>query len=377
MAGLAFSVLSTGIFLYPLISGLVKPSPSAATMVTISVGSTGLKDNEEGMSGNIPNIAVYAEDGTQIGRAYGSNKKTWAAGTTNTVQINPDPGQQGKQATYVSVQTGGNDALCISAVTVAWPDDNNPKGWLGDMGYECATAAGPFFALSVTQTGDDPEFQSRCVPSQGFGLHIVDFGRTDGAFTPDGGNTTNPVADQWNDNMDLLCKAPARMNFYTDFARDDFPVVYQPPLQYNVDGTDKDPSKVLNGGCNDDPELVVSPCKTSRKSKRIAQVTQPRRGLNRSTTLASSLVHSTSKAHSAEDLCSHPASLGPSFVSHYEGKFCDMATRIVWPLCSGIISSGCFDTDSNTLIVDHEGLNSTHIDLLNPIGGNYTHVVYW
>lgn len=93
--------------------------------------------------------------------------------------------------------------------------------------------------------------------------------------------------------------------------------------------------------------------------------------------MANNLVHSSSRAHSAEDLCNHPASLGPSFVSHYEGKFCDMATRIVWPLCSDTISSGCFDSDSNTLVVDHKGLNSTHIDLLNPIGGNYTHVVYW
>jgi len=260
----------------------------------------------------------------------------------------PDPGQQGKQATYISVQPAAMMHYAFLP-SCGLARQRHSKGWLGDMGYECATATGPFFSLSVTQTGDDPEYQSRCewidgdatngIPSQGFGIHIVDFGRTSGAFTTDGANTTNPIADQWNDSLDLLCKAPARMNFYQDFEHDDFPLVYQPPLQYNVDGTHKDLSKVLNGGCDDDPELVVSPCKTSRKSKRIAQVTQPRRGLNRSTTLASSLVHSTSKAHSAEDLCSHPASLSPSFVSHYEGKFCDMATRIVWPLCSDTICS--------------------------------------
>jgi len=72
-------------------------------------------------------FAVYGEDGTEIGRAYGSNKHTWVAGSTNFVNINPNKGMDGVQATYVSVGTGGNDAICISAVSVAWPDGSTPK----------------------------------------------------------------------------------------------------------------------------------------------------------------------------------------------------------------------------------------------------------
>jgi hypothetical protein len=144
MAGMAFSVLTTGIFLYPLISGLTKTNPAKATVVAITIGSTGIQGSSAGIDGNIPNIAVYAEDGTEIGRAYGSNKKTWAAGTTNFVSINPNKGMDGRQATYVSVGTGGNDAICISAVSVAWPDNSSPKVWLGDMGANCSTADEPF-----------------------------------------------------------------------------------------------------------------------------------------------------------------------------------------------------------------------------------------
>ena len=130
MAGLAFSVLTTGIFLYPLISGLIKPNTAEATIVAITVGSTGIKDNSLGMEGNIPNVAVYAEDGTEIGRAYGSNNQIWDAGSTKFVTINPNAGMHGRQATYLSVATGGKNAICISAVSVAWPDSTTPKaGW--------------------------------------------------------------------------------------------------------------------------------------------------------------------------------------------------------------------------------------------------------
>lgn len=252
----------------------------------------------------------------------------------------------GKQATYVSVAYGGNDAICISAVSVAWPDNSTPKVWLGDMGQNCSTASGPFWANSVTQTGSDPQFQSKCIwidgdktdgiTTEGFSLHIVDFGRTDGATTTDGAPTTNPVAEQWNDNNDLLCKASGRMNFYDLFLSDDYPLVYQPPLQYNTDGTDKDPNAVLHGGCDDNPELLNSPCAANlplnqrpQKSKRNTQVTQRPRALKRSSPMANTVIHSNSTTHSAEELCNHPGSISPSFVSHYEGKFCDMATRIV------------------------------------------------
>lgn len=69
MAGMAFSVVTTGIFLYPLIAGLTKPNPAKATVVALTLGSTGVQHDNGNMGGNIPTIAVYAEDGTEIGRS--------------------------------------------------------------------------------------------------------------------------------------------------------------------------------------------------------------------------------------------------------------------------------------------------------------------
>jgi hypothetical protein len=178
----------------------------------------------------------------------------------------------GKQATYVSVAAGGNKPLCISALSVAWPDGSDSKVWLGDIGYNCsAEPNGPSWANSVTQTGSDPQFQSKCIwidaalkygiLSQGFGLHIVDFGRTDGAVDNNGAPTSNPVAQQWNENNALLCNAPGRMNFSSFFEADTYPLVYQPPLQYTTNGTDKDPHAVMHGACDVDPEDLQSDCR--------------------------------------------------------------------------------------------------------------------
>jgi hypothetical protein len=396
MAGLAFSVITTGIFLYPVIEGLIKPNPDKSTLVAITLGSTGVQGDNGQMGGSIPTVAVYAEDGTEIGRSYGSGKKAWSAGSIKYVQVNPNKGMDGRQATYVSVATGGNDAICISAISVAWPDGSTPKVWLGDMGQKCATADGPFWANSVTQTGSDPEFQSKCIwidgdgtdgiTTQGFGLHIVDFGRTDGATTSNGAPTTNPVADQWNNDNDLLCKAPGRMNFSSFFEADTYPLVYQPPLQYNTDGTDKDPNIVLYGACDPDPEFLQSECvdnlphenpesdgPASKRSTLIPKLSK------RSTRMSKTLVHSNSLAHSAEELCSHPASISPSFVSYREGKFCDMVTRNVWPLCSRRIKSGCYDAKSNRLVPDDRSLNNS--TLLNHVAPNGTmiweRIVHW
>ena len=61
------------------------------------------------------------------------------------------------------------------------------------------------------------------------------------------------------------------------------------------------------------------------------------------------LVKSRIPTQSATYLCEHPTSHGPDFVSHAEGKFCDMDTREVWPICATEDESDCFDTESNAL----------------------------
>lgn len=61
------------------------------------------------------------------------------------------------------------------------------------------------------------------------------------------------------------------------------------------------------------------------------------------------IIASYDAQHNSTALCSDPWSRGPSFVSFYEGAYCDMKTRNVWPLCSDEFKEDCYDWDSHIL----------------------------
>ena len=62
------------------------------------------------------------------------------------------------------------------------------------------------------------------------------------------------------------------------------------------------------------------------------------------------LVVSSLPAHSADELCRHPRSRGPHFVSLAERTHCNMDTREVLPLCTGGLTAGCFDLEAETAV---------------------------
>jgi hypothetical protein len=380
MAGMAFSVLSTGFFLYPVIKDLLPSNTAGDTLVKITVGSTGIQGEPDYMGGSIPYISLFTEDGELLGRASGNGKKTWAYGTTNPVYVKPNNGMAGKQATYVAVGAGGSDAICISAISVSWPDGSNPKVWLGDLAANCSDIMAtntPFWANSVTQTGDNPQYQSKCVyidgivngdvTAEAIGLHITDFGRTDGAFDGNGGLTTNPVAEQWNDNRDLLCGATPRMYIYDSFGSNEYPDIYQPPLSYNPNGTDVDPDQVLHGS------IYMGPTRAKDKFRR-----RVRRRPTFSKRMESTIVHSANPFHSAKETCNSQTSISPDFVSYTEGLFCDMSTRTLWLLCSAQITTDCFDAHLNKLVFDRVELHKRDLeDTVSESNKIYEQIVHW
>lgn len=83
------------------------------------------------------------------------------------------------------------------------------------------------------------------------------------------------------------------------------------------------------------------------------------------------LVVSSLPAHSADELCRHPTSRGPSFVSLTEGTHCNMETREVLPLCADGLMTGCFDLETET------GVDRT--SSFGRRGGslNSSRVIYW
>lgn len=57
------------------------------------------------------------------------------------------------------------------------------------------------------------------------------------------------------------------------------------------------------------------------------------------------LVVSEIEGQSAEELCRHPKSRGPDFISRVEMVFCDMTTKTTHPLCEGSVQTDCFALD--------------------------------
>lgn len=78
------------------------------------------------------------------------------------------------------------------------------------------------------------------------------------------------------------------------------------------------------------------------------------------------LVVSNHSHHNATEVCTHPNSLGPDFVSLHEGVFCDMMTRTTLPLCSKAITKDCYDLD-NHMQVGRRGISRR----------SYTEVITW
>ncbi|POS72462.1 hypothetical protein DHEL01_v209142 [Diaporthe helianthi] len=92
----------------------------------------------------------------------------------------------------------------------------------------------------------------------------------------------------------------------------------------------------------------------------------------RNDTLDRRLIVSASDAHSAEELCRHPMSRGPNFVSITERAHCDMQTREVLPLCGDGLTTGCFDLEAAAAAVRTWTSGGGEGD-----ASNSTRIIYW
>lgn len=272
--------------------------------------------------------------GRDIGEKRGS-KSNIADGGYKDIRVTASSEQQGRQAQYISVSKGGNDALCISYIAVTWPDGQQ-KAWYGDVGYTC----GAFWYNSQTIIGDN-NYQPKCVwidgdksngiTTQGMGIHITDF------------VATEERAQAYKDHPETMCKSKPRFWLYDDLTSDMYLPFFDPPLEYDTNNVDKDRSKVLVEGSSTGP---LPPRKRSHKARSTVHKRHHFPG---------KLVTSSKPAHSARELCESDHSLGPDFVSLPEGLFCDMSEKELWPLCDEAHTTGCFDVARNEMVAGSLG----------------------
>jgi len=126
--------------LYEFIKGLVPSPPKGVTNVGVAVGQTAdnpEKDDPYNLAGNIPAISVYSVAGNLVASSKGDKKKTWKAGSKNSVSMENNAGQDSVGSEYISVVATGTNAICISAVGLKNPNDEVSYGWFSDVGVSC------------------------------------------------------------------------------------------------------------------------------------------------------------------------------------------------------------------------------------------------
>jgi len=333
MANVAFNVIGLlfgAIAMAPMLESMLPSKSDRETTIRIGVGTSIHGSDTTG--GNVPGIRLFDVMGRDIGEARGS-KSVIADGGFKDIVVTADSDKQGRQAQYISVSKGGNDALCISYISATWPDGQQ-KAWYGDVGYQC----GGFWYNSQTIIGDD-NYQPKCVwidgdksngiTTQGLGVHITDF------------TATKERAQAYADDQDTMCKSKPRFHLYDNLKSDYFLPYFNPPLQYDANLVDKDRSKVMVDG--------ASTGKLPPKNKKRSPA-QKRSLISKRHTFPGKLVTSANHAHSAKELCQSGNSLGPDFVSIPENLFCDMSEKELWPLCCKDKRTGCFDMVSKTMI---------------------------
>lgn len=310
----------------------------------------------ESTSGNIPGIAAWDVDGGFIGKVMGVYNYVIDNGKYHDLEIKGPK----KSADYVSVSAFGNDGLCVAAVGVTSPTGYQ-AGWFGDVGMKCGA---PWYPSSLVIPGTSPDARPACVwidqngsnghLNHGITIHLPDF-------------SGEGLAKEYNNNTDAMCKSLPRFSMWTSRSPHMTLPVYNPPLEYNADGSDKDMKLILDPQMMDsqttapqdpsgkatgvaagasalEPGPVVVPPPTRRRARR--QLFQP---------LADELVISDIASHSAKEVCESESSAGPDFVSTVEGLFCDMSEKVLWPLCSESLTASCFDLDARGMRSgDHE-----------------------
>lgn len=272
-----------------------------------------------------------------------------------------------RSANYLSVDAFGKDGLCVAAVAVTSPTGYQ-AGWLGDVGMKCGA---PWYPSNLVVPGSDPEARPACVwidqgstnyPHTAFTVHLPSFtGAGDG------------LATQYNNNPESMCKALPRFSMWKVRSVHMTLPVFKPQLEFNEDGSDKDIDRLLNSNADNTmesettapndptgtklgvaanasasepgPIVQLQPSKRNARAKRSSSIS-----LSAIQPLHDRLVVSnvTCPTHSARLLCESQTSAGPDFVSLPEGLFCDMADKILWPLCEYAGQESCFDLDSQT-----------------------------
>ncbi|TEA18506.1 hypothetical protein C8034_v010949 [Colletotrichum sidae] len=330
--------------------------PIAETWVTIQVG---YYDGLNAPGGYMPGIALWDEDGNRMGRYKGRTQIGLWEGDSRVMKIRHDDGRSRKPG-YVLV-AGGFDALCVAMVQVSTHDFH--AALFGDTGYKC----GQSWYWSKTTAASGAGHKSRCVWLHG-NAETDKNARSVSFHVGDMVGARDKI-DLYNRNSMYVCSCTRRFAYRSNMAPKGVPPFYKPPLLYYPDG--QDPKRE---GADREPDLAFDyekydmdvwveqgePGNVSKIDERDEEDgggrnrTEKRRvgGRRRqgSNMNPDHLVVTEIAGQTATAICEDGNSQGFDIVSYIDNKFCDLSERKLYDICTGKVTSNCFDADTYTIV---------------------------
>jgi hypothetical protein len=393
-------ILGGSLATIPLFGDLFAKPVEQTTTVRVHLGSS--PNLADSLGGNIPSIGLWDELGQSIGTSIASGDKK-PQGNFVDIKIVANATVGNVPPAYVSVSAGGTDGICISLLSMTFPDGSS-AAWNGDVAFQCRGQRSKFFESILPISSEGSVVTPKCVwidrdgtsgiEHQGFGFHVRDF------F-----NVPEQIR-AYNKTLDLLCNSGPRFRMYTALRPEDPVLMFRPPLNYTPEGLDADPSRVIrNPGVftDEDQEAKRLVCTdpslcdvvSAERCRGVSQQIQRSGGRDSSVCINGRLgdkqgrrtpdigiwsnstgleidligqqnfalpqselswkfdgevIISTLESHSASRLCEHPDSWGPSLVSMKEMKMCEMRTRTLYDVCSSRKTTCCFNDKLATLM---------------------------
>ena len=362
----AVNALFVFLTLAPLAKDFFPPKDSAHTVVRVSAGLSQAGDGASSTGGHAPNIALFDPNGARLGFMSGERQGIIKEGNFKDISVAHIDDSNNEPAEYVSLTSGGTDAICIAYLMITWASGDNFQ-FFGDIGRTCG---GQWYPSNLPVPNDNnKQFTPSCMwidspdPgtgnmfAYGFSFHAKDFG------------TSKVRAAGYQANPDSLCKSLPRFHFWGAELTSELQCipVFDPPIAYQEDGSDpSDLAKIINNpgkvNCSPGPNQQPSP----REIMSLRQVTigragsTPNYGVKKRSAIAKRsaafdackdkrLVISNWDGHSAQDVCTDPNARGPDFLSKKENLYCDMCNRVLYDICTETHKTGCFDLSSHTL----------------------------
>ncbi|KAG6040701.1 hypothetical protein E4U41_007376 [Claviceps citrina] len=305
-----------------------------------AVGLDGAGPKGKGLTqagGTLPDIRVFNEHGDPLGRTL--NKNYCGSGDTNcdstVYNVNEQP-------TY-TLFTGNDDAICMAYVTVTFPEDTK-YAWTGNWARACHR---PWYYSDIYVQSDAGADKVMCAwldangdsKTTGIQVHWPEF--DSGAKH---GNTAS-----------YYCNHPHVMTFHTDYD----------PWYINL------PSRKRDMFASDPSIEARSFPKNATSTNHVKSHGS---SLQERMAKDTRLIKSKAASHLASELCKSPESVGPSFVSYKERKFCHMADKKLYKFCDAVKKGECWDDEKHEIV--HKSNNGIVKRAANPAVA-FTETLAW